>query len=314
MLTREEFKALNERRIAGDTSVLSQLEPYKVDNAIIMAAGFSSHFAPLSYEKPKGLTPVRGEVLIERQIRQLQEAGIDDITVVVGYKKELFTYLAKKFGVRIVENDEFDTRDNHSSLYRVREKLGNTYVCSSDNYFTENVFEPYVYEAYYAGVYSHGHTKEWCMQVGADDEIKGVTIGGDDSWYMLGHVYFDRAFSTQMRKILENEYDLPSTRNKLWEHIYCDHIDELHMVLRRYDDDVIYEFDSIDDLRRFDDTFIETVDSPTLDKIIEMFECERSDICEIEPYNEAGTHLSCRFRIKGDYYIYRHPGEVIRLS
>ena len=31
----------------------SALNPYKVRNAIIMAAGMSSRFAPLSYEKPK---------------------------------------------------------------------------------------------------------------------------------------------------------------------------------------------------------------------------------------------------------------------
>ena len=44
---------------------------YKVDNAIIMAAGTSSRFAPLSYEMPKALIEVKGEILIERQIRQL---------------------------------------------------------------------------------------------------------------------------------------------------------------------------------------------------------------------------------------------------
>ena len=43
---------------------------YKVDNAIIMAAGTASRFAPLSFEKPKALIEVRGEVLIERQIKQ----------------------------------------------------------------------------------------------------------------------------------------------------------------------------------------------------------------------------------------------------
>lgn len=41
----------------------------KVDNAIIMAAGTSSRFAPLSFERPKALIEVRGEILIERQIR-----------------------------------------------------------------------------------------------------------------------------------------------------------------------------------------------------------------------------------------------------
>ena len=39
---------------------------YKVDNAIIMAAGTASRFAPLSYEKPKALIEVKGEILIER--------------------------------------------------------------------------------------------------------------------------------------------------------------------------------------------------------------------------------------------------------
>ena len=45
---------------------------YRVENAVIMAAGLSSRFAPISYEKPKALICVRGEILIERQIRQLQ--------------------------------------------------------------------------------------------------------------------------------------------------------------------------------------------------------------------------------------------------
>ena len=58
---------------------------YNVDNAIIMAAGVSSRFAPLSYEKPKALITVNGEVLIERQIRQLREVGINEIVVVVGW-------------------------------------------------------------------------------------------------------------------------------------------------------------------------------------------------------------------------------------
>ena len=72
---------------------------HKVDNAVILAAGTSSRFAPLSYEMPKGLISVRGEVLIERQIRQLKEVGIDQIVVVTGYLKEQFEYLAKEYGV-----------------------------------------------------------------------------------------------------------------------------------------------------------------------------------------------------------------------
>ena len=59
-------------------------------NAIILAAGRSTRFAPFTYEKPKGLFIVRGEVLIERQINQLIEAGVKDIYLVLGYMKEKF--------------------------------------------------------------------------------------------------------------------------------------------------------------------------------------------------------------------------------
>lgn len=64
-------------------------------NAIILAAGKSSRFAPFTYEKPKGLFRVKGEILIERQIEQLQEAGIKEIYVIVGYMKEKFFTLSK---------------------------------------------------------------------------------------------------------------------------------------------------------------------------------------------------------------------------
>lgn len=76
----------------------------KVDNAIIMAAGTASRFAPLSYEHPKALIEVRGEVLIERQIRQLHEAGIKKIVVVTGYKAEQFEYLKSKYDVKLIYN------------------------------------------------------------------------------------------------------------------------------------------------------------------------------------------------------------------
>ena len=121
---------------------------YQVDNAIIMSAGTSSRFAPLSKECPKGLISVRGEVLIERQIRQLQEVGIRDITVVTGYRQEQFQYLAEKFGVSLVHNPDYLTRNNNSSLYVVRDRLKNTYICSSDNYFSQNLFEPQVESGY----------------------------------------------------------------------------------------------------------------------------------------------------------------------
>lgn len=136
------------------------LEPYRVNNAVIMAAGLSQRFAPISYERPKGMLRVRDEVLVERQIRQLHEAGVTDVTVVVGYKKEYFFYLAEQFGVKIVVNDDYVSRNNNGSLWLVRDILANTFICSSDDYFTDNPFESHVYKAYYSAQYVEGPTEE----------------------------------------------------------------------------------------------------------------------------------------------------------
>ena len=284
------------------------LAPYHVDNAVIMAAGLSSRFVPLSYEKPKGLLRVRGEVLIERQIRQLREAGIDDITVVVGYMKEAFFYLEEKFGVRIAVNPDYAKRNNNSTLMLVRERLGNTYVCSSDDYFTENVFERYVYEAYYAASYFEGPTGEYCLTTARDGRITKVSVGGHDAWAMLGHVYFDRAFSREFVRILEEEYDRPDTAPKLWEDIYREHLDDLRMTMRRYEAGVVFEFDSLADLTSFDQDFLENVDSEILDNICTTLSCSRSDIVGIVPIKEGLTNLSFRFSVAGTEYVYRHPG------
>ena len=287
---------------------LEALEPYKVDNAIILAAGLSSRFAPISYEKPKGILKVRGEILIERQIEQLREAGIQDITVVVGYKKEYFFYLRKKYGVEIINNDEYASRNNNGSIWRVRDQLGNTFVCSSDDYFTENPFEDYVWKAYYSAQYAEGETKEWCMTTGAGDRITKVVVGGSNSWYMLGHVYFDRAFSKRFVQIIEEEYDRPETVDKLWEDLYIEHIKELDMVLRPYPSGVINEFDSLDELRAFDPHFLENVDSEIFDNIVSVLGCTKAEIHNVYPLKQGLTNLSCHFATNDGEYVYRHPG------
>lgn len=286
----------------------NELKNYRVDNAVILAAGLSSRFAPISYERPKGLLKVRGEILIERQIKQLQAAGINEIFVVVGYKQESFYYLEEKFGVHLVINNEYATRNNNASLMLVREHLSNTYICSSDNYFEKNPFEKYVWRSYYAAEYSKGPTKEWCLKEDSDGRITGVNIGGSDSWFMIGHAYFDRQFSNTFGIILETEYDLPQTRDKLWEDIFIEHIHELEMFVHKYDPPTIWEFDSLDELRQFDPLFLENLDSEIFDNISSVLGCQRSEIHDIYPLKQGLTNLSCHFATDKGEWVYRHPG------
>ena len=286
---------------------------YKVDNAVIMAAGTASRFAPISYERPKALIEVKGEVLLERQIKQLIEAGIKEIILVVGYKKEQFMYLKEKFGVIIVENDEYLTRNNNSSIYAVRKYLKNTYICSSDNYFSKNPFEEYVDDSYYAAVYADGETKEWCMTEDTNGYIDSVTVGGKDAWFMLGHTFWSEEFSAKFLEILEKIYDLPETVDLLWESIYMQHLDTLKMKMRKYEDDFIFEFDTLDELRVFDTSYIDDTRSEILKNIAKELNCKESDLTDIKTFKTDDNSASgIIFNAKNEKYKYSYKDCILR--
>ena len=251
MTTRNEFHRLLKNK------QYVRLQDYKVDNAVIMAAGLSKRFAPVSAYCPKGLTLVKGEILIERQIRQLQEVGITDIYVVVGYKKELFYYLRDAYNVTIVENDQYNTKDNPESLYLVKDILRNTYICSVDNYYPENPFHAYEYTGYYSSIHVQGETNEWCIETNPQGCIHKVAIGGYDANIMLGHVYFDETFSRRFVKLLEQLEDNSDYWHHVWEYLYIHHMDALSLEIRKFDEQQILEFDSVDEAVAFDHEFLQ---------------------------------------------------------
>ena len=290
---------------------MKALLPYKVDNAIIMAAGMSTRFVPISLEKPKGLLVVKNEVLIERQIEQLQEAGISEIIIVLGYKKEAFFYLEEKYdGIRIVINPEFNTKNNTHTIYLAQHYIGNSYICSSDDYFESNPFEAYVYQSFYAAEHVTQKTNEWYMIPDNKGYIARVEKSGEDGDIMLGHVYWDRRFSAAMLKILNEDHDIGKYDEVLWEQVLADNVKVLPpMEIKVYPDGVIFEFDTLDDLRKFDSNYVNHTQSHIIENIARVLECRESDILNFKAIKEGLTNTSFVFEVDGKKYVYRHPGD-----
>ena len=284
----------------------------KVHNAIIMAAGTSSRFAPLSYETHKAMTIVRGEVLIERQIKQLQEAKVPQIIIVTGYKAEQFSSLADKYGIQLVHNSEYLTRNNNSSIWAAKEFLGNSYVCSADNYFTSNPFESDVDGSYYAAEYADGPTAEWCMEEDSEGFIRSVSIGGKNSWYMLGHTFWSQEYASRFLSILEEEYDRPGTAEKLWEKIFMEHLDVLKMRIRKYAPGVINEFDTLDELRQFDASYITDTRSAMIKKAAKQLGTSEDRIVRIKPKKGSTTEaVGFEFDCCGEHYSFLYKTQKL---
>ena len=289
---------------------IQALEPYRVDNAIIMAAGASTRFVPLSLEKPKGLYEVKGKRLIDRQIEQLQEAGIKDITVVLGYKKEMFFYLKEKYQVKFIFNAAYNIKNNIESLYLARNEMKNTYICSCDNYFMDNPFHQYEYQSFYAGVTVRDRTNE--MYVETDEQMRIVEMkkGKAEGLILMGHAFWQKPFASKFLELAEADRSIGMYDSLFWEWLVNDHLPELPpFYLKEYAANVIFEFDYFDELRKFDEQYIHHTQSKIISNIQSVFHCEEAKICHFRKVEEGMTNTSFIFQIDGVDYIYRHPGD-----
>jgi len=231
---------------------IEYLSHFKVNNAIIMAAGFGSRFAPLTYETPKGLLNVRGEPLIERQIRQLKESGINEIILIVGYMREKFEYLASKFGVKLVYNKDYATKNNISSLNYAMPYLKSSYILCADNWLDNNIFKEFEPNSWYAVRYFEGNTTEWCVKL-RGNKISTIEVGGADSYALYGPAYFSASFSEKFKELIKDYYDKPQSATWYWEDLWMRNMSKLPMYANIRDD--VHEFVSISDLWIFDKSY-----------------------------------------------------------
>ena len=128
---------------------LRELTEASPKRAIILAAGFGMRMVPINTETSKGLLEVNGEILIERTIRQLHEVGITEIYIVVGFMKEQYEYLIDAFGVELIVNSEYATKNNLYSMKLAAEHLLNAYVIPCDIWCNKNPFSKYELYSWY---------------------------------------------------------------------------------------------------------------------------------------------------------------------
>ena len=286
------------------------LEPYQVDGAVIIAAGFGSRFVPLTFDTPKGLLEVFGERMIERQIKQLHETGISDITIVVGYLKEKFEYLIDKYNVKLLYNPEYSTKNTLTTIYRARDILlgRNMYVLASDNWMRNNMYHAYECGAWYSSVYKEGETSEWLLTATKKGLITDVRVGGENDWVMYGPAFFSREFSKLFLPALEQYYHTPGTEQFYWEQVYLEHPEKFPMYINRQPEHQVYEFENLEELRLFDPKYQTNSDNEALELVSKVFEVPESEIKDIRCLKSGMTNKSFLFQLHGNSYICRIPG------
>ena len=97
--------------------------------ALILAAGLGTRLAPITNDRPKSLVTVNGVPILFKQIENLHENGITDITVISGYKAEVLEseVHAKWPEIKIINSIDYANTNNMYSAY-----LGKDAVAGSD--------------------------------------------------------------------------------------------------------------------------------------------------------------------------------------
>ena len=289
---------------------LKALEPYKVDSAVILAAGSATRFIPLSLEQPKGLYEVHGEKLIERQIQQLQDAGVENIALVLGYKKEMYSYLEEKYGVKLFFNPAYNVKNNIESLLVAKDYLRNSYICVCDSYYVENPFHNYEYRTYYAGTTIKEKKDEMYVQLDESRRICKIVEGLDEGPIVIGHAFWQEDFTKAFLDLAEADREVGRYDDKFWEWMLNDNIEQLPaMYFKEYAPNAIFEFDYFEQLREFDTGYVSHAHSDIIRNIKLVFRCDEEDIVDFRNVSEGLTNTSFIFQIDGVDYIYRHPGD-----
>ena len=107
-------------------------------NAIILAAGQGKRLHPLTLTKPKCMIELFGNSLLEKQLSVFRKCGINDITVVTGYKSETIDFA----NVTYIENKNFMNTNMIESLFSAVDNFSDSTIVSyGDIIFEERILK-----------------------------------------------------------------------------------------------------------------------------------------------------------------------------
>ena len=300
-LTDEGFLSTNRSLTEKSENLFSENKP---KNAIILAAGYGMRMVPINLESPKGLLKIHDETLIERIIKQLHEASIKEIYVVVGFMKETYEFLIDEYNVNLICNSEYSMKNNLHSLFLAKEHISNTYIIPCDIWCKNNLF-------------GQDELLSWYMTSDAFDENSEVIVNKKKEIIrspksasrkrMVGIAYINKSDSETLVSRL-SELDANNNFDGcFWEEAAFIN-NKMMFNANVIKNDEITEINTYEQLRDFSPEN-KLLKSAALDTIAETLGVKTEDIKDITVMKKGMTNRSFIFTCNGSRYIMRIPGE-----
>lgn len=281
---------------------LRLLNDAKPKRAVLLAAGFGMRMVPINREAPKGLLEVHGQPLIERLIDQLHEVGVTDISVVVGFMKEQFEYLVDTWGVELIVNTDYATKNNLHSLYLAKRHLQDSYIVPCDLWFRHNPFRRCELRSWY--MVTPEESPRSTVKITRKQTLVPVARNGNT---MVGLAYFRGDDALQLREQLSAMEEDPLCSSVFWEAVFA----RKDMVLpdaRIVAPEDAVEINTYEHLRELDSSS-NHLHSRVMDIIARTLQADPREIVDITVLKKGMTNRSFLFRCRDTRYIMRIPGE-----
>ncbi len=258
VLEKNKWIQKNGNKIKVTEDGMEALEPYRVKKAVVMAAGFGSRMMPATSDRPKPLVTVNGVRILDTLLDALVRVGIEDITIVRGYKKERFDELLGKYPfVKLVDNDEYDQTNNISSAIAVLDAIDNCYLCEADLYITNpDVITKYQYASNILGSYSL-ETDDWSFRQDEKGCIIDYQKGNTFCYNYYGISYWNKEDSARLRADFAHVYNqVKDGKEYFWEFIPLVLMKEnYHVEIRQCNKSDIMEIDNYYELAQLDPSY-----------------------------------------------------------